>query len=95
MAEHPHHRRYWRANLRLIGILLVVWAVAGFVLPIFLVDVLNRIPLGGFKLGFWFAQQGSIVIFILVILTYVLCAERLDRRFRVEEDAARRKDPER
>jgi putative solute:sodium symporter small subunit len=92
MAEDTHHRRYWRSNLLLVGVLLAVWAVAGFVLPIFLVEPLNAIPLGGFKLGFWFAQQGSMVIFIVLVLIYALLADRLDRAFHVEERGRRKPD---
>ena len=85
MSQDGHHRRYWRRNLILIGVLLAIWAVVGFVLPIFLVGPLNSISLGGFKLGFWFAQQGSILAFVLLILVYALLADRLDREFHVEE----------
>ena len=85
MSEDGHHRRYWRRNLILIGVLLAIWAIAGFVLPIFLVGPLNAISLGGFKLGFWFAQQGSILVFIALILVYAVLADRLDREFHVEE----------
>ncbi len=81
----PGHKRYWRANLKMVLVLLAVWFTAGYVLPIFLVEPLNAVRLGGFKLGFWFAQQGSIVIFILLILVYALFADRLDRKYGVEE----------
>lgn len=87
MPDHPAHRAYWRSTLRTIVVLLTIWAIAGFLLPIVLVEPLNAIRLGGFKLGFWFAQQGSIIIFVLLILAYCLIADRRDRRFHVEENS--------
>ena len=79
------HKAYWKAKITLVLILLAVWFVAGYVLPIFAVEALNSISLGGFKLGFWFAQQGSIMIFVILILVYVLAVDRLDKRFGVAE----------
>ncbi len=73
-------RAYWRANLRVIGVLLAVWLLVGPGLSIVLVEPLNRISIGGFPLGFWFAQQGAIVVFIALILVYALWMERVDRR---------------
>ncbi len=75
---------YWKAMLRLVVVLLTVWFTASFVLGILLVDVLNRVHLGGFPLGFWFAQQGSIYIFILIIWVFVLQSDRIARRFGVD-----------
>ena len=80
------HRRYWLANLRLVGILLSIWFIVSFGFGILLVDVLNQIQIGGFKLGFWFAQQGSIVVFVILIFTYAVLANRLDREHDVDED---------
>ncbi len=77
---------YWKANLRLVGGLLAVWFVVSYGFGILLVDVLNRIPLGGFKLGFFFAQQGSIYVFVALIFYYVQRMNRLDRQFDVNED---------
>jgi len=88
MSDADPHKQHWRATLTLVGILLTIWFIAGYVLPILLVEQLNEIPLGGFKLGFWFAQQGSIVIFVLLILVYALAADRLDKRFGVDEEAS-------
>ncbi|MGI9332121.1 MAG: DUF4212 domain-containing protein [Gammaproteobacteria bacterium] len=79
-------RDYWRANLRLLSICLVVWAIASYGCGILLVDVLNTIPLGGYKLGFWFAQQGSIYTFLVLIFFYAARMNRLDREFGVSED---------
>ncbi|MBL4863874.1 MAG: DUF4212 domain-containing protein [Rhodobiaceae bacterium] len=77
---------YWRANLRLLGILLSIWFFVSFVLSIFLVDVLNTIPFFGFKLGFWWAQQGSIYVFIGLVFYYVHAMKRLDKAFGVDDD---------
>lgn len=81
-----NHRRYWLANLRLVAILLCVWFVVSFGCGILLVDVLNQIQIGGFKLGFWFAQQGSIVVFVVLIFVYAALANRLDREYDVDEE---------
>ena len=76
-------RGYWKAMLRLVAGLLTVWFVASFVLGILLVEFLNTIQFGGFPLGFWFAQQGSIYIFILIIWVYARQADRIAARFGV------------
>jgi putative solute:sodium symporter small subunit len=78
-------REYWRANLRLVVGLLVVWFSVSYGAGILFVDALDRIRFAGFKLGFWFAQQGSIVCFVLLIVVYVKLMNRLDRRFDVHE----------
>ena len=74
--------RYWRDNLRVMAILLALWAFASFGCGILLADWLNqyRLPFTGFPLGFWFAQQGAIVVFVLCILMYCIVMNRLDRR---------------
>lgn len=77
---------YWSANLRLLGILLSIWFVASFVFGILLVDVLDQFRLFGFKLGFWFAQQGSIYIFIALIFIYAFQIHKIERRFGVSDD---------
>jgi putative solute:sodium symporter small subunit len=71
--------RYWRANLRLMALLLAIWAAAGLGAGVLFADRLNELgSLGGFPLGFWFAQQGSIIVFILLILVYAILMNRLD-----------------
>jgi len=80
------HKAYWRSNLRLVAILLAIWFLFGCVFSIFLVEPLNRVRMGGFPLGFWIAQQGTIVVFILLVLTYCLSMKRLDHRFGVHEE---------
>ena len=77
---------YWSANLRLLITLLVIWFVVSYGCGIILVDVLNSIQLGGYKLGFWFAQQGSMYIFLVLIFIYAVRMGQLDRKFDVHED---------
>jgi putative solute:sodium symporter small subunit len=74
-------RRYWRKNLIWLGALLAVWFVVSYGCGILFVDQLDRIriPGTGFKLGFWFAQQGSIYVFLVLIAVYVVVMNRLDR----------------
>ena len=83
----PENRAdYWSANLRLLITLLVVWFVVSYGFGIILVDVLNTISLGGYKLGFWFAQQGSMYVFLVLIYIYAIRMGQLDRKFDVHED---------
>jgi putative solute:sodium symporter small subunit len=77
---------YWRKNLRLVGACLAVWFLCSYVFGILLVDRLNEIRLGGFKLGFWFAQQGSIYIFVALIFFYAWRMNKIDRDHDVHED---------
>ena len=75
---------YWRANLRILTILLAVWALAGFGLGIVAMPWLDAIQVAGFPLGFWFAQQGSIYVFIVLVFVYAWQSRRLARRFGVD-----------
>ena len=77
---------YWRANIRLVSILLVIWFVVSYLFGIILVDWLNAIRIGGVGLGFWFAQQGSIFSFLILIFVYAKRMNALDRKFDVHED---------
>ncbi len=79
-------KEYWRRNLSLMVKLMVIWFVVSFGCGILLVDVLNQIQIGGYKLGFWFAQQGSIYVFVVLIFYYARKMAALDREFNVEED---------
>lgn len=72
---------YWRANLRLIGKCLIVWFVVSYLFSIVLVDVLNYVHIFGYKLGFWFAQQGSIYVFIVLIFYYGNQINKIDEHF--------------
>ena len=77
---------YWSANLRIVAICLAIWFVVSFLFGIVLVEPLNGIRLGGYKLGFWFAQQGSIYVFVALIFFYAWRMSKLDREFDVHED---------
>ncbi len=85
-------RAHWRWNLRLLTVLLAIWFACSFGLGILLVEPLNRIQVGGFPLGFWFAQQGSIYIFILLILVYAVSMDRADRCYSESLDPHESKD---
>jgi putative solute:sodium symporter small subunit len=85
MADTAFRQDYWRRNLRYVGLLLIVWFLVSFGLGILFVDQANRIRVGGFRLGFWFAQQGSIYVFVVLIFVYVRLMNRLDRQFEVDE----------
>ena len=76
--------RYWRRNLRYLALLLALWFLVSYGCAILLSGPLDRIRLGGFGLGFWFAQQGSIAVFVVLILVYAALLNRLDRRHRRE-----------
>ena len=70
---------YWKKNLRYVAILLSIWFVVSFGCGILFVERLNTIQIGGFKLGFWFAQQGSIFGFVAIIFTYIFLMNKLDK----------------
>ncbi len=77
---------YWRANLKLGAVLMTIWFIVSFGFGILLVEPLNAIPFFGFKLGFWWAQQGSIYVFIVLIFVYAGAMKRLDRKYDVDDD---------
>ena len=79
-------KEYWGKNLRYLTILLVIWFLVSYVFGILLVDQMNAIRIGGFKLGFWFAQQGSIYTFVVLIFVYVNLMNKLDKEYDVHED---------
>ncbi|MFK7950818.1 MAG: DUF4212 domain-containing protein [Saprospiraceae bacterium] len=78
-------KEYWKENLRYLVILLSVWFIASYGLGIIFADSLNNIKIGGFKLGFWFAQQGSIYVFVALIFVYVSLMNKLDKKYGVDE----------
>ncbi|MDZ7669934.1 MAG: DUF4212 domain-containing protein [Gammaproteobacteria bacterium] len=84
-AKQDRSRAYWRANLKLTGVLLVIWFTVSFGFGVILVEPLNRIDFFGFPFGFWWAQQGSIYVFILLIVAYTLGMRYLDRKYDVHE----------
>lgn len=77
---------YWKENLRLVGILLSIWFIVSYGAGILFADALNAISIGGVGLGFWFAQQGSIYTFVVLIYVYVKKMNTLDRKYNVQED---------
>ena len=70
---------YWKTNIRYISILLTLWFLISFGCGIFFVEQLNLVKIGGFKLGFWFAQQGSIFGFVIIIFIYIFLMNKLDQ----------------
>lgn len=81
------HEEYWRRNIRYVGILLGVWFTVSYLCGIVFAEALNRFTLPGttYPLGFWFAQQGAIYVFVIEIFVYVWLMNRLDREFQVDE----------
>ena len=79
-------QEYWRKNIRLVVQCLIVWFIVSFGFGILLVHPLNAVSIGGYKLGFWFSQQGAIYVFVGLIFFYSNRMEKLDREFGVEED---------
>ena len=72
---------YWVANLTVVSILLAIWGMVAFVACIFLIGWLNQFKMGNVGFGFWMAQQGSILVFVALVLIYALAMDRIDRRF--------------
>ncbi len=78
-------RSYWKANLKIVGTLLCVWFFISFVCGILLADYLDNFRIGGFKLGFWMAQQGSIYGFVVLIFVYIRQMDKLDRQYNLDQ----------
>ena len=74
-------QEYWKKNLKYLVILLSIWFTVSFGFGILLIDELNQIKIGGFKLGFWFAQQGSIYVFVTLIFVYIGLMNKLDKKY--------------
>jgi putative solute:sodium symporter small subunit len=81
------NKEYWNSNLKIVSVLLVIWFLVSFGFGILFSDFLDQIKIGGFKLGFWFAQQGSIYIFVILIFVYVYLMQKLDKKISQEEDS--------
>lgn len=79
-------QQYWKRNIRYVAILLAVWFTVSYGCGVLFVNYLDQFRLGGYKLGFWFAQQGSIYVFVLLIFVYVYLMNKLDKEFDVHED---------
>ena len=80
MDSTKNQKKYWKENIRLLLILLSIWFLVSFGAGILWVEELNEIRVGGFKLGFWFAQQGSIYVFVILIFIYVKLMNKLDKK---------------
>ena len=85
MSSKENREAYWKANLRLMGILLAIWFFVSYVCGILFVDELNTIHFAGFKLGFWIAQQGSMYVFLALIFVYAKKMNTLDKKYGLEE----------
>tara|TARA_B100000768_G_C10921767_1_gene225942 strand:+ start:78 stop:332 length:255 start_codon:yes stop_codon:yes gene_type:complete len=79
-----HQKKYWKTNLKYLAILLSIWFIVSFGCGILFVDELNTIRMGGFKLGFWFAQQGSIYVFTILIFIYIRLMNKLDKKYNLD-----------
>ncbi|MFN4299602.1 MAG: DUF4212 domain-containing protein [Thermaurantimonas sp.] len=86
MKKNATLEKYWKENITYLSVLLVIWFTVSYLLSIVFADALNAMRIGGFKLGFWFAQQGSIYTFILLIFLYVRKMNELDKKYEVNED---------
>lgn len=84
--EKENQKQYWRDNVRYLAILLSIWFVVSYCAGILFVDQLNTIKMGGFPLGFWFAQQGSIYVFVVLIFVYVRLMNKLDKKYGFDKD---------
>lgn len=78
-------KEYWKKNIRIVLLLLSIWFLVSYAFGIFFVDILNEFSIGGAKLGFWFAQQGSIYVFVVLIFVYVMIMNKLDKEYDVHE----------
>lgn len=85
MSDTKDLKGYWRTNVRYLVALLLIWFVVSYGAGIIFAPYLNNFQLGGFPLGFWFAQQGSIYVFVVLIFVYVYLMNRLDRKYDVDE----------
>ena len=80
------HDDYWKSNLKYLGVLLSIWFIVSFLFGIVFAESLNQFKLAGFPLGFWFAHQGSIYTFVILIFIYVTLMNKLDKKFDVDEN---------
>ncbi|MEM9650334.1 MAG: DUF4212 domain-containing protein [Bacteroidota bacterium] len=80
-----NYKKYWKENLKYLAILVSIWFMVSFGFGILLVEELNRVKLGGFKLGFWFAQQGAIFVFVILIFVYILLMNKLDKKYKLDK----------
>ncbi len=81
MTNQGKAKAYWKKNIKIVLILLSIWFLVSFGAGIIFKDALNEIKVGGFKLGFWFAQQGSMYVFVILIFVYVRLMNKLDKKY--------------
>ena len=86
MSKSDHAKKYWKENLRYVTILLSIWFSVSFLAGVVLKDLLDQYSFGGFPLGFWFAQQGSIYVFVVLIFVYVRLMNKLDKKYNYDKD---------
>lgn len=86
MSDNNNLKAYWKENIRYLLILLSIWFLVSYVFGIFMVDTLNAVSVGGAPLGFWFAQQGAIYVFVILIFVYVNWMNKLDKKYDVDEE---------
>ncbi len=86
MSKLLRNKSYWRTNLKVAALLLSIWFTVSFVFGILLVEQLNQITWFGFKLGFWWAQQGSIYVFVIIIFAYSQIMKRVERRYHLNDE---------
>ena len=86
MYNYFMHKKYWRSNLKILSILIIIWFCVSFGFGILWSDFLDQFRIGGFKLGFWFAQQGSIYFFVILIFIYVHLMNKLDKKYFSDSD---------
>lgn len=85
MSENNNAKRYWKTNIKYVLILLAIWFAVSYGAGVIFKDELNTIKIGGFKLGFWFAQQGSMYVFVVLIFVYVRLMNKLDKKYGYDE----------
>ena len=83
--SNSNRTRYWRANLKLVIVLLSIWFLVGYGLSIFFIESMNQINIGQLGLGFWMAQQGSIFVFVALVVIYAVVMDRLDQKYNVSD----------
>ena len=92
MEKQEGNKAYWRATLKLLLVMLSIWAITSLGISIVFVDFFNKFNIGGYPLGFWFAQQGSIYVFIVLIFVYITIMNKIDKKYDVHEDNGNQKN---
>ena len=85
MSKENNAKRYWKTNIKYVLILLSIWFLVSYGAGVIFKDELNTIKIGGFKLGFWFAQQGAMYVFVILIFVYVYLMNKLDKKYGYDE----------